>query len=141
MSNIADVFFRVAAKDPERLAIIHRDRSITYGELARQVRSTAAHFRGKGLVPGDRVLVFVPMGIHPSHADGSAPPEQDRPRSAEAFARPLRVQNRSGLSTANANNDRNASRGISMAPSARVCVLMYCESKSTKPCARKWPAR
>jgi len=63
MNNIADVFFRAAAKDPERIAIIHRDRSITYGELARQVRSTAAHFRGEGLGHGDRVLVFVPMGI------------------------------------------------------------------------------
>lgn len=63
MSNIADVFFRAAAKDPDRIAIIHHDRSITYGELARQVRSTAAHFQRKGLGRGDRVLVFVPMGI------------------------------------------------------------------------------
>jgi acyl-CoA synthetase (AMP-forming)/AMP-acid ligase II len=63
MSNIADVFFRAAAKDPDRIAIIHRDGSITYGELARLVRSTAAHFRRKGLGHGDRVLVFVPMGI------------------------------------------------------------------------------
>ena len=63
MSNIADVFFRAAAKDPERIAIIHRDKSITYGELARSVRSTAALLRRIGLKRGDGVLVFVPMGI------------------------------------------------------------------------------
>ncbi len=63
MSNIADLFFQAAARLPDRIAIIHRDRSITYGELERQVRATAAHFRSKGLGPGDRVLVFVPMGI------------------------------------------------------------------------------
>ena len=63
MSNIADMFFRAAKKYPEHVAIIHRGRSITYADLAVQVMSTAAYFRSRGLDRGDRVLVFVPMGI------------------------------------------------------------------------------
>lgn len=63
MSNIAELFFQAADRTPDRPAIIHRDLSITYGELAAQVSATAADFRGKGLATGDRVLVLVPMGI------------------------------------------------------------------------------
>lgn len=62
MRNITELFFAAAAKHAKRAAIIEQGRTITYGELARQVESTAAHFQAKGLRAGDRVLVLVPMG-------------------------------------------------------------------------------
>ncbi len=62
-SNIAELLFRYEADFPERTAIIHRGQSITYGELADRVRIRAGLLRRKGIKPGDRLLVFVPMTI------------------------------------------------------------------------------
>ena len=61
--NITSLFFEAAATYPERLAVIHSDRSISYRELAHEVRATAAYLLHRGIRTGDRVLVFVPMGI------------------------------------------------------------------------------
>lgn len=63
MSNIARLFFEQARSHPERVAIIHGARMVTYGELAKQAEATAAGFIAQGLCTGDRVLVLVPMGI------------------------------------------------------------------------------
>lgn len=62
-SNVADLFFAHAEKSPGRCAIVHGKRRISYGELAREVNETAAYFQAKGIRKGDKVLVFVPMGI------------------------------------------------------------------------------
>ncbi len=61
--NITDHFFLAAKNAPERLAIVKNEDRISFGELARQVKETAAYFRSKGLSKGDRVLVFVPMNL------------------------------------------------------------------------------
>lgn len=61
--NIADLFFAAATKHPETTAIVHKEKSISYKELAEQVSSTAAGFAKSGIQKGDRVLVFVPMSI------------------------------------------------------------------------------
>lgn len=61
--NIAEVFLSAANKYPNNIAIVDLDRSITYTELAGEVKETAAYFKQKGISEGDRVLVFVPMGI------------------------------------------------------------------------------
>jgi olefin beta-lactone synthetase len=63
MSNIARLFFEQAKVHPERVAIIHGARRITYGELAKQAEATASGFITQGLRSGDHVLVLVPMGI------------------------------------------------------------------------------
>lgn len=63
MHNIVHLFFKSSERYPERLAIIERDRSISYKELEVRIAQTAAYFREKGIQPGDRVLVFVPMSI------------------------------------------------------------------------------
>lgn len=62
-SNIAELLFRYEAEFPERTAIIHRGKSVTYGELAARVRVRAGLLKRKGIKPGDRLLVFVPMTI------------------------------------------------------------------------------
>lgn len=62
-NNITRFFFEAAAQHPANLAIIESDREITYSQLAEEVKQTAAYFQAKGIVQGDRVLVFVPMSI------------------------------------------------------------------------------
>jgi acyl-CoA synthetase (AMP-forming)/AMP-acid ligase II len=52
-----------AEKYPDHVAIYYRDQSITYKDLAKAVKETAATFAAKGIQPGDRVLIFVPMSI------------------------------------------------------------------------------
>lgn len=62
--NITRHFFEAAGRHPARTAIIDADgHSVTFGELSNAVQRTAAYYRSKGIRKGDRVLVFVPMGI------------------------------------------------------------------------------
>lgn len=61
--NIVDFFNRAAEQYPDHIAIIQGKKRISYRELAEEVEYTAAYFRSKGIQQGDRVLVFVPMGI------------------------------------------------------------------------------
>ncbi len=62
-TNIAQLFHRAAATYPERTAIIAGRRQVTYRQLRQQVLATAEKLQAAGLGHGDRVLVFVPMGI------------------------------------------------------------------------------
>src|SRR5687768_7800205 len=48
-------FERQAARQPDAIAVQHRDHSITYSALAARARRWAAHLRGQGAVPGDLV--------------------------------------------------------------------------------------
>lgn len=61
--NITDLFFRAADAHPDRDAIVEGNRRIDYATLAREVRATAGYLAKRGIGPGDRVLVFVPMSI------------------------------------------------------------------------------
>lgn len=61
--NISKLFISAAEKYPEKNAIIHGDSAITYGNLLEEVKTTAGYFKAKGISAGDRVLVFIPMGI------------------------------------------------------------------------------
>lgn len=61
--NIVDLFFDAAIKYPEKIAIIDKKKRVTFFELKQQVKDTANYFLKKGIKQGDRVLVFVPMGI------------------------------------------------------------------------------
>ncbi len=62
-SNITELLFRYETEFPDRTAIIHRGESVTFAELAGRVRVRAGVLRRKGIQPGDRLLVFVPMTI------------------------------------------------------------------------------
>lgn len=61
--NITTLFLAAADKVPSKKAIIEPSRSITYGQLATELKETAAYFQEAGIKKGDRVLVFVPMSI------------------------------------------------------------------------------
>jgi len=61
--NITEIFLSAADRYPHNVAIVDAKRSITYAQLAQEAKATAAYFKKKGISEGDRVLVFLPMGI------------------------------------------------------------------------------
>ena len=62
-TNITDLLFEKARKYPEKVAIIHANRSRTFGMLAEKVQVKSQRLTELGIVKGDRILVFVPMSI------------------------------------------------------------------------------
>lgn len=62
--NIADLFFIMAKQNPLKTAIIYKKNKISFGKLEKQVSETALCFLEKGISPGDRVLILVPMSIN-----------------------------------------------------------------------------
>lgn len=63
MENICQYFLDSAQKFPTRVAIIHKNQSITFQELEDRVKMTSLYFCKMNIKEGDRVLVFVPMSI------------------------------------------------------------------------------
>ena len=61
--NIVSHFHAAAGRVPHRLAIADVNGEITFRDLQRAVIQQVTQFEKQGLQPGDRVLVFVPMGI------------------------------------------------------------------------------
>jgi len=61
--NISALFINAARKYPEEIAIIEVEEKITFGQLEAEVKNYAAYLLKKGIQPGDRILIFVPMSI------------------------------------------------------------------------------
>ena len=61
--NILTLFYQSAEQYPNRNALISAKESVSFAELKGMVQSTAAYFHAKGIRPGDRVMVFIPMSI------------------------------------------------------------------------------
>lgn len=61
--NIIELFINAAHKNPERTALIHNSKTITFAQLLNAVEQTATAYKNKGIQKGDRILVFVPMSI------------------------------------------------------------------------------
>lgn len=61
--NCVDLFIEAAQRNPQKLAIIHKNEHISYGQLRDEVLRTVTYFKSKGIKAGDRILVFVPMSI------------------------------------------------------------------------------
>lgn len=62
-TNIVQLFYQAVARYPTHTAIVEGGKRISYDELHGQVQATAQALRKAGLRRGDRVLVFVPMGM------------------------------------------------------------------------------
>jgi len=62
-SNIIQLFIKSAEQFPGRHVLLYGDDAITYSELLKDVKQTAAAYSYKGITQGDKVLVFVPMSI------------------------------------------------------------------------------
>ena len=63
INNIVEILFENAKQFPEKLAIIHKNKKITYAKLAQDVKIYAQYFLSKGIKKWDNVLIFVPMSI------------------------------------------------------------------------------
>lgn len=61
--NIIELLLENAEKYPDKAAIIHKNKKITYRELVSELKSYASYFLSKGIKKGDGVLIFVPMSI------------------------------------------------------------------------------
>lgn len=61
--NIVEIFFDAAKKYADKTAIVHKQRSISYKELAKNVNATSAYLTKNGIKSGDKIMVFVPMSI------------------------------------------------------------------------------
>ena len=62
-TNIVSLFFEQARLHPDRTALVSVHGKRSFGELANEVQQCRNYFESKGIGPGDRVLVFVPMGF------------------------------------------------------------------------------
>lgn len=61
--NIYNVFKEAAHKFPNNKAIIDKDQTITYQELSQAVNNKSNELSNKGILKGDKILVFIPMSI------------------------------------------------------------------------------
>lgn len=61
--NVLSVLRQVAARSPDRPALVMAGGSITFGELWRRIGRASAGLRRLGLAPGDRAVVMIPMSI------------------------------------------------------------------------------
>ncbi len=62
-ANIVQLFYQAVARYPTHTAIVEGSKHVSYDELHEQVQATAFALQKAGLRRGDRVLVFVPMGM------------------------------------------------------------------------------
>jgi acyl-CoA synthetase (AMP-forming)/AMP-acid ligase II len=96
--HTSELLARHAAASPDRVALVEPGgRTVTFGALATRVARLAGAFRARGLAPGDRVVVLLPMGIrlyeallalfHGGHTAVLVDPSAGLPRMREALGR------------------------------------------------------
>lgn len=61
--NISTLFFNTAQRIPDDCAIAGENTQLSFRDFEAKVQAKAADFKARGLKPGDRVLVFVPMSV------------------------------------------------------------------------------
>jgi acyl-CoA synthetase (AMP-forming)/AMP-acid ligase II len=61
--NIVATFLKAASDDPQGVALVQDDATISYAQLRDNVTATAAYYQSRGIGKGDMVLVFVPMSL------------------------------------------------------------------------------
>jgi len=62
-STLYDQMHALAQTHPERAAIIEPDRRVNFKQLFDQSNRLAAHFKQQGMLPGDRLALWLPNGI------------------------------------------------------------------------------
>jgi len=62
-ANLFESLRRFADEAPGRPAIVHRGTTLAYGDFRKHVERRAAELCRRGVGKGDRVVLFVPMGI------------------------------------------------------------------------------
>lgn len=62
-NNIVNIFEKVAQDLPNKIALIEKDRSVSFGELQILVSQCAGRYSNKGIKKGTHALVLIPMSI------------------------------------------------------------------------------
>lgn len=62
-ANVIGLLAEVAARRPDRPALVMETESITFGGLWQRVDRASVGFKKLGLAPGDRAIVLIPMSI------------------------------------------------------------------------------
>lgn len=62
-ANVIGLLAEVAARHPERPALVMESGGVTFGDLWRRVDRASVGLRRLGLSPGDRAIVLIPMSI------------------------------------------------------------------------------
>lgn len=57
MMTLVDALYRNSAEQPDKVALIFRDRQVTYGQLLEQATLLGGYLQAKGIHPGDRVML------------------------------------------------------------------------------------
>lgn len=63
IQNVAEYVQRHAAESPDKAALIAHHARCTYGELWQRSGEVAGGLAARGLLPGDRVVVMIPMSV------------------------------------------------------------------------------
>lgn len=58
--NIGHLMSQAAERNPDRIAFVWGEETLSYGEVAGRVDALAAALRSMGLRRGDRVAIFMP---------------------------------------------------------------------------------
>ncbi|MCK4608228.1 MAG: AMP-binding protein [Gammaproteobacteria bacterium] len=62
-NNIVNILYENAELYPDKVALIHGKKQLTYKELAQKIQQIAACFTAKGIAKDDKILLFVPMSL------------------------------------------------------------------------------
>ena len=57
MMTLVDALYRNSAEQPDKVALIFRDRQVTYGQLLEQATLLGGYLQAKGIHPGKNLLV------------------------------------------------------------------------------------
>lgn len=63
MNNIIEILFENAKNYPNKIALVYKNKKITYREFLLKVLNYSQYFLSKGLTKGDNILIFTPMSI------------------------------------------------------------------------------
>jgi amino acid adenylation domain-containing protein len=61
--NVASMLWQTADRRPEHVAVVEPDRVATYGQLRGRAAAIASALAGRGIGPGDRVVVLLERGV------------------------------------------------------------------------------
>lgn len=60
-NNLCVILERVADRNPDKAALVFHEKTVTFGELKRDVRRCSCLLREKGVLPGERIIIMLPM--------------------------------------------------------------------------------
>jgi amino acid adenylation domain-containing protein len=63
LENFAGLLLGTASRQPDRTAVVAREHTCSYAELAGRAGGIAEALVGAGVEPGDRVAIFLPRGV------------------------------------------------------------------------------